>query len=70
METDSFPASLGSFPLPSVDGDVLKIATQGISNNFTHGQCGTRGGIYLVPVMGLDDFNINGIAKYLGCYLQ
>src|SRR5699024_6851795 len=48
-------------------GDVVELLAPGFGYGLTHGQGGTRGGIYFIAVMGLKDLGIKSILHELRC---
>ena len=55
-----------SMTLATINGTLLEISPQGLSHDFTHPQRSPRGGIDLVTVMRLYDFDINLITEDTG----
>ncbi len=69
-ETDGLAITRAGLPFTAIHGHFLQITAQRIGNHFTHAQCGTRWRIDLVPVVRLDDFDIDIIAQHPRSHIQ
>ena len=70
LEADGLAVALAGMAETFIDRHILQVAPQGSGHGLTQHQRGAGRRIHLVTVVGFDNFNIDGIAKGLGCQLQ
>ena len=56
--------------LASIDGDLPQIPAERGGDHLAHADGGTRGGVDLVPVMGLDDLDVDLVPEHSGGDVQ
>src|SRR3990167_2139068 len=69
-KTDARRVALAGHAFAGIDGAVLEVAAERSGDDFTHLERRARGGIDLVAVVRLDDFDVVAGGQRLGRHLQ